>query len=152
MIDPQRWAWGHEYDELRQAGYSWRVAAYIAWASSPVAGRTPKTQGELATEVLGLASGNVIHRWKKKDPTIEETIFKMQSGPLMSHRRDAFDALVRSATNDDANRTGDRRLFFTMTNDLVESSKQEIKLNNVDVAKLTDAELEAIIASRDGDD
>ena len=152
MIDPQRWEWGHEYDELRQAGYSWRVAAYIAWAASPVKGRNPKTLGKLCTEVLGLKGHHVVSKWKRNDPTIEETIFAMQAGPLMRYRRDAFEALAKSATNDDANRTGDRRLFFTMTHDLTESSKQEITLSNVDVTTLTDAELEAIIASREGDD
>lgn len=124
-IDPTKWRWGHEYDELRQAGYSWRVAAYIAWASSPAFDRNPPTQNELATKVLGLKSANVIGRWKKKDPTIAETIFKMQAGPLMRYRRDAFDALVSSAVNDEANRSSDRRLFFTMTGDLVEASKVE---------------------------
>ena len=152
MIDPIRWKWGHEYDELRQHGYSWRVAAYIAWAASPVEGRQPATLGELATKVLGLKSHQVISRWRKKDETIDEMIFAMQAGPLMRWRRDAFDALVESATTPDANRSADRRLFFTMTKDLVDRSAQEIKLENVDVSKLTDAELEAIIASREGED
>ena len=40
--------WLDDYLELVCGGWPWRVAAHIAWASSPKAGREPKTQDELA--------------------------------------------------------------------------------------------------------
>src|SRR5512139_3517200 len=46
--------WEHDFYRLLEQGFEWRVAVFIAWASSPVVGRVPKTQGQLATEVLNL--------------------------------------------------------------------------------------------------
>ena len=40
--------WLDDYLELARGNWPWRVAAYIVWASSPKAGREPKTQDELA--------------------------------------------------------------------------------------------------------
>lgn len=46
--------WLDDYLELCKGGWPWRVAAYIAWASTPRGSREPKTQEELARFHLGL--------------------------------------------------------------------------------------------------
>lgn len=56
--------WLEEYGELMRGGWPWRVAAYIAWASSPRIGREPRTQDELARFHLGLTSDRVIATWR----------------------------------------------------------------------------------------
>src|SRR3972149_1423322 len=48
--------WMEEYARLRDGGWDWRVATYIAWASSPKTDRQPGTQDELARNHLGLTS------------------------------------------------------------------------------------------------
>src|SRR5512139_1239330 len=44
--------WWADYAHLRNEGFTWRIAAYIAWASSPLQRRWPATLKELATTVL----------------------------------------------------------------------------------------------------
>src|SRR6266540_3548185 len=46
--------WLDDYLELYKGGWPWRVAAYIAWASTPRGSREPKTQEGLARNHLGL--------------------------------------------------------------------------------------------------
>src|SRR5262245_19497032 len=42
--------WADTYHRLIEAGWKWRVAAYVAWASTPKRGRWPQTQDQLAKE------------------------------------------------------------------------------------------------------
>ena len=114
---PEDLAWWADYLELRAAGWDWRKAVYIAWASSPLRERWPGTQSELATDVLGLRSDRTIRKWKEKFPEIEDVIAVYQAGPLMAHRRDAFEALVAVATTPEPGAHSDRKLFFEMTGD-----------------------------------
>ena len=74
--------WLDEYAQLRDGGWPWRVAAYIAWASSPRVGREPKTQEELARAHLGLTSDRVIATWRKRNPAIDEMVRILQTAPL----------------------------------------------------------------------
>jgi hypothetical protein len=109
--------WMEEYRTLLQAGWPWRVAAYIAWAASPKRTRYPKTQAEMASKILGLTSDRVVHTWRAKNPAIDEMIAVMQAAPLMQHRRDVLDALATSATTADYKHNPDRKLFLELTGD-----------------------------------
>lgn len=122
--DPERPAqpWLDDYRQLLEDGWPWRVACYIAWRSAPKRNsdgteRWPKTQGELAREVLGLESDRVIRTWRERNPGIEAAIAMMKAKALFEHRRDVFNALVTSASNPSHKNHTDRKLFLEMTGD-----------------------------------
>lgn len=125
------YSWWQDYLEIVDQGWSnWRIAVYIAWASSPVEGRVPSSQAELASGVLGLKSDRSIRKWREKQPEIDETIAAMQSTPLMRYRRDVFEALATSAMTPDSKNAPDRRTFLTMTGDL--KAAQSVELTGKD--------------------
>lgn len=136
-------AWHPDYWRLRNQGWPWRVAAYIAWAASPKQERWPKTQDELATQMLGLTSDRIIATWRKRNPAIDEVIALLQVAPLFEHRSDIFDALIKSATNSDYKNHPDRKLALEMLGDYVPRAKVDLneKPNN-DLGSMSDAELE----------
>lgn len=121
--------WWDDYHRLRDEDWDWRKAVYIAWASSPVIGRWPETQEELASECLGLKSDRTIRKWKSNEPGIEERIVRMQAEPLMSHRRDVIDALVSVAIMADPKAHPDRKLFLEMTGDYMPRSRVEAEVD-----------------------
>jgi len=136
--------WMQDYLDLRSKGWPWRVAAYIAWASSPKEGRWPETLTDLATQVLDLASPRVIYTWRKKYQTIDNVVGMMQTAPLWEHRRAVIDALVKVASMPDYKGHQDRKLYLTLTGDFVD--KRELDLGNSvkdELLKMTDAELRA---------
>ncbi len=115
------YSWYQEYVALTER-FPWRLAAYIAWAASPVIGRLPATQLELA-QALGLKTDRTIRQWKEKNPTIDEEIEKLQAAPLWRHRRDLYDALVRTAVTGDVPAL---KLALEMTGDYVPRMKQTV--------------------------
>jgi hypothetical protein len=146
--------WFEDYRRLRDVGWPWRVACYIAWAASPKKNRKPKSQEELATMFLGLTSDRQITTWRKKNPVIDETIALLQAAPLFEARRDAFEALIESASNPDYKGKGDRELLFKMLGDLVD--KRELRLRGSvrtqGVEERSDAELRALLGEeQEGD-
>ncbi len=72
-------SWWDEYLELREDGWTWRKAAFIAWSSLPGDKRWPQSQQELATQVLGLKSDRTLRKWRRKDPRIDEAIAQRQA-------------------------------------------------------------------------
>jgi len=126
--EPTRmFGWAEDFYFLLDHGWPWRVAAYIAWAGSPKVGRWPKTQEELANQVLGLTSDRQISGWRKDNPAIDEMIGMMQAMPLLDHRRDVFEALSTSASNASSKGAQDRKTFLTMTGDYVPHQKVDIE-------------------------
>jgi hypothetical protein len=117
--------WMEDYFALRDANWPWRVAVYIAWASSPKIGRKPETIKELAVEVLGLTGPRQIHHWRETNPAIDEVVATLQAAPLMEHRRDVFEALSKAASDPDHRNNPDRKLYFEMTNDYLPKVKVE---------------------------
>jgi hypothetical protein len=89
--------WLEDAFRLVEWGWTWRQAAYIAWAASPKLNRKPDTQEELAKNYLGLNSDRAISTWRKRNPAIEDTIGLLQSAPLWESRADDFQALVDGA-------------------------------------------------------
>ena len=112
-----------QFLELFDAGWPWRVAAYIAWAASPKQARWPKTQEELAQTVLGLTSDRQIAKWRKNNPQIVDLIARLQVAPMLEHRADVIQALIASASDPDYKGHGDRKLFLEITGDYVPTSK-----------------------------
>ena len=139
-------AWLDEYWKLRDAGWHWRVAAYIAWAASPKVGRTPRTQEELAQQILGLTSDRVIATWRKKNPVIDDVISLMQAAPLLSHRRDFYDALAWSASQRDHRSKPDRQLAFELLGDYVPRARLDLRKTDdvADLSTYSDEELDAL--------
>lgn len=137
--------WYEDYLELCTL-FPWRVAAWIAWAASPKTDRWPRTQEELATEVLGLNSDRAIGNWRKKYPDIDTALAVMQAAPLMEHRRDVFEALAYSASQLDHRSNPDRKLFLEMTGDYQpRMTLDQIKnLNVQDLSEMDEAELRDI--------
>lgn len=135
--------WAEDYVRLLEQGWPWRVAAYIAWASAPKAGRKPRTLDELATKVLGLRSSRVIHNWRRKFPSIDAVIGMMQSAVLFEHRRDVLQALAEMAARTDYKSHQDRKLFLEMIGDY--TPKSQIDVNDLrkenDLSTLSDEEL-----------
>ncbi len=119
--------WFEQYQSLLAAGWPWRVACYIAWAASPKMNRWPKTQEDLAREVLGLTSDRQIGTWRKKNAAIDEVIAILQAAPLMEHRADVFRALAISASNADHRSNPDRKLFLELTGDYVPRTRVDLQ-------------------------
>lgn len=141
--------WLEEYNKLRNGGWSWKVAAYIAWASSPGSSRTPKTQEELARKFLGLNSDRVIATWRKKNPAIDEMVSILQSAPLWDYRAEVFRALTANAVKPDYKTHNDRKLFLELTGDYIPTAKLAAMLakGNItkeDLSEYSDAELAAL--------
>jgi hypothetical protein len=115
--------WMDLYKKLVEVGWKWRVAVYIAWAAQPKKYRQPETQEELATRCLGLTSDRAIATWRKKNPSIDETISMLQGSIIFDGLPDALNAMVEVAT--DANYKGhqDRKLMFEMAGIYTPSSK-----------------------------
>ncbi|MHB8191810.1 MAG: hypothetical protein ACYDGL_00855 [Bellilinea sp.] len=124
--------WFARYAELRSAGWSWRVACYIAWASCPRKSRDPKSQEELATKVLGLTSDRQIWTWRTKNPAIDETVALLQAAPLFEHRADILRALIDSATDPDYKHHQDRKIALEMMGDYVPRVQLEDDRRRID--------------------
>lgn len=138
------YAWLEVFERLLDSGWPWRIAAYISWASSPRLTRMPKTQEELAKDVLGLTSDRVIATWRAKNPNIDRVISIMQAAPLLEHRADVFKALAMSASMEDHRSNPDRKLFLEITGDYTPKAKLDIddkRKGGEDLSGLSDAEL-----------
>ena len=147
-------AWITEYQELIAEGWTWRKAAFIAWAASPTCGRWPDNQKELAIRVLGLKADRTIRKWRENDPRIDERIGRLQIEPLFQHRRDVLDALIDVAKLPDPKAHPDRRMFLEMTGDykpkgqlaLTNPAGGPVQLESIDeFADLNDEQLDQVI-------
>ena len=133
--------WWEDYLKLIEQGWPWRVACYIAWASSPKQFRKPDNLDELSS-MLGLRSPRAIHTWKRKYPTISHVVALMQVAPLWEHRRDVINALVSMASSPDYKSFNDRKLFLEMVGDYVPKSKLELgKAAKGEEGEMSDEEL-----------
>jgi hypothetical protein len=144
--------WAGAYHNLINAGWPWRIAAWVAWSTVPKTRRCPKTQQELAVDVLGLGSDRVIAKWRKKFPTLDQMIADLQADEMLTARADVFNALKISASTVDYKHSPDRRLFLTMSGDYVEHNKLTLtggKKAQKSLKDLSDAELDALSGDPD---
>jgi hypothetical protein len=142
----QKTEWFEDYLKLIEQGWPWRVACYIAWASSPKIGRWPGTLKELSTEILGLTGPRTVYTWRQNFLTIDTVVAMMQAAPLWEHRRDIFEALIKVATTPDYKGFNDRKMALEMLSDYIPKSKLELgKSAKPDEEELSDEELRAIL-------
>lgn len=144
--------WTEDYLRLRETGWNWRVAAYIAWASSPKRDRWPKSVEELATEVLGLTGPRAIYTWRKRNKSIDEVVSLMQAAPLLEHRRDVITALIMAASDPDHRSNPDRKLLLEMTGDYIPRQRnEEGKADDVirDLAQMSDEQLDMMMGGEE---
>lgn len=142
-------SWADMYHRLLQAGWRWRVAAYAAWASTPKEGRWPRTQQELATQVLGLTSDRVIATWNTKFPTLQQVIGDLSADDLMDARADVFHTLKTMAKTPDYKNVKYTQIYLEMIGAYVPTSKlaAELKRRGItsdDLADMTDEELRVL--------
>lgn len=136
--------WFEDYLLLIGQGWPWRVAAYMAWASSPRIGRQPETLKDLAEKVLGLTSPRVISNWRRKYPSIETIVSMMQSRALWDHRSDVLKALAEMAAQPDYKSFNDRKLFLEMIGDYTPKSRLQVSGTAKDLSEMSDAELDRL--------
>lgn len=141
--------WMEDYLKLRDGGWPWRIAAFIAWSSTPKENRIPKTQLEFSRQMLGLNSDRAIMTWRKRNPMIDETIGLLQTATLFEHRAEIFAALVENAKNPDYKTHNDRKLALELLGDYVPTAKlaallQSRNMNADDLRTKSDAELMAL--------
>lgn len=146
--------WLADYWTLRDEGWDWRKAAYIAWAATPVDGRWPATQEALAREVLGLNSSRAIRGWRQGNPAIDERVASLLVESLMDARADVIRALKAVAGTPAASAHRDRKMFLEMTQLYTPEMRLRMTDAGSDVRELSDAELEAMARkpNRDEDD
>ena len=143
--------WMELYKRLVDGGWKWRVAVYIAWAAQPKKYRWPETQEELATKCLGLTSDRAIATWRKKNPSIDESISVLQGAIIFDALPDAMNAMVEVASEADYKGHADRKLMFEMAGIYTPSSKitaemakKLVNSNADDLEDLSDEELRRI--------
>ena len=143
--------WMDLYKRLVEGGWKWRVAVYIAWAAQPKKYRWPETQEELAIKCLGLTSDRAIATWRKKNPSIDETISVLQGAIIFDALPDAMNAMVEVASQSDYKGHQDRKLMFEMTGIYTPSSKitaemakKLVNSNADDLEDLSDEDLRRI--------
>ncbi len=138
--------WLDDYLELVRGGWHWRVAAYIAWASTPRGSREPKTQDELARNHLGLTSDRAINTWRRKNPAIDDVVRMMQAGPLFKHRAEIYTALVAVAVKPEYKSHNDRKLALELLGDYMPAHKILAALTAKGQGSLrTDQELDELV-------
>ena len=144
--------WMELYRRLRESGWAWRVAVYMAWAAQPKRYRWPETQEELATRCLGLNSDRAIATWRKKNPSIDETVTMLQGSIIFDALPDAMQAMVDVATTANYKGHNDRKLMFEMSGLYVPSSKltaemiKRLKKGDGDEREMSTDELREIAA------
>ncbi len=137
--------WMDDYWDLIGEGYTWRQAIYMLWLAQPGDRRNPKTQGELATDILGLASDRAVREWRN-NPAFEARVARLTASVLVKHRADVLNALAASAKNENPRNHADRRMFLEMTGDYVVRQAIGLGMASNPVAELDEATLAAMAA------
>lgn len=149
ILDGELPSWADMYHRLIQAGWKWRIAAYVAWASTPSIGRYPETLDKLAKEVLGLTSPRAIFDWRKKYPSIDQMIADLQADDLLDARADVFRTLKLMARTPDYKNVKYTQIYLEMIGAYIPTSKlaAELKRRGItpdDLSDMSDAQLREI--------
>jgi len=107
------YSWWDIYLDLRARKWTWRKAAYIAWSCVPTHIRIPKTQKELATQVLGMRSDRILRKWRENDPEIEKEIERACMALQRDRVPDAVEAWADMACLRHPSAHRDRITFLT---------------------------------------
>ena len=106
-------AWMTVYWWLREQGWSWRKATYMAWEASPRMNRWPGTVEELATDVLGMTSARQIYKWRQ-NKSLLETVAQLRISPLMAHLPEVWAAFLNVAKRADYKSIPAMKMVFEM--------------------------------------
>jgi hypothetical protein len=136
--------WMEDYWALRGEGWSWRQACYMIWASMPRESRTPTTQAELATQVLGLASDRQIRKWRNNNPAIDARIHALQVSALAKARPEIIKALIDSASRPDPRAHADRKMALEMLGDYTDETRVRVNVGEQDLETLPEEDLAAL--------
>lgn len=128
--------WFEEYLKLVGGGWPWRVAVYIAWLAQPKP-RWPKSQHELATQVLGLTSDRQFSIWRAKNPAIDAMVEQARFGMVYDALGDIFAASISVASSHDYKGHHDRAMLYKMVGYLSDKIEADINNSGVDLAKLS---------------
>ena len=131
--------WMDDYWALIAEGWSWRQAVYMIWAALPSGQRKPKTQGELATEVLGLTSDRRIRNWKE-NTALDARTAQLIKRALAHARPGIYEALIAAATNPNPRAHADRKLALEMLGDYVPKQSVNVSAGLPDDLSQADAE------------
>jgi hypothetical protein len=102
------------YWDLREQGWDWRKAVYIAWLAMPEGHRVPRTQHELATDVLGLSSDRRLREWRAANPAIEEAAVQLLRNRVFHALPAVMEALIESASTPSGRNHADRRTYLEL--------------------------------------
>jgi hypothetical protein len=143
--------WMEDYWTLCGEGWPWRQAAYINWASQPRDRRSPATQGELATQELGLTSDRVIRKWRSENPAVDVRIRALTISQLAKARSEVFMALIEAASNPNPRCHADRKMALEMLGDYV--PKQRVLVGDIlpdDLSQVEEGDLRALVSTPGG--
>jgi len=136
--------WLDTYYTLREQGWNWRQAIYIAWLAMPEGRRVPRTQHELATEVLGLATDRRLRAWRQENPAIEEEAVGLLRNRVFSAIPAVMEALIESASTPSGRNHADRRTFLEMVGVHFRQNREVPE----DLSDLSDAELLRLVEGK----
>ena len=120
-------SWAERYHELMLSNIPWRVAAFVAWSTAPKYLRWPKTQDDLAREVLGLTSDRRIVEWRRKYPYIDQMIASLQTSIMLDYIPGSIEASGKVASQADYKATPERRLLWEAVGIIEKTSKVSIE-------------------------
>jgi len=145
--------WMNDYWELIAEGWAWRQAVLMLWEAQPARARTPKTQIELATTVLGLTSDRVISGWKQDNPAMAARIARLTVSAVSKARAEVIAALIESASDANPRSHADRKMVLEMTGDYVPKMKMGVgTLRDLEEASTEDLMALAQLPGTVGDD
>lgn len=101
------------YEQLRDEGWYYVDAAFIAWKSLPKKVRYPSTIEKLANSIG--VSADTIKKRRQKNPLIDERANKaLLTGALLPQMDGVIDALMDSASDPSYKHHADRKLALEM--------------------------------------
>ena len=121
------------------------------WASQPRDRRAPATQGELATQELGLTSDRVIRKWRSENLAVDVRIRSLTISQLAKARAQVISALIEAASNPNPRAHADRKLALEMLGDYV--PKQRLMVGDLlpdDLRELDENDLRALATAPGG--
>ena len=145
--------WMNDYWELIAEGWAWRQAVLMLWEAQPAKARVPKTQIELAVNVLGLTSDRVVSGWKQDNPAMAARIARLTVSAVGKARAEVIAALIESASDANPRSHADRKMVLEMTGDYVPKAKIGVgTLDDLERASTEDLVALAQLPGTVGDD
>lgn len=126
-------SWAETYHALIDSHIPWKIAAFVAWSTTIKKYRWPRTQEELATEVLGLNSDRRITEWRRKYPYIDQMIADLQASAYLEYIPGAIAASGEVASRADYKSTAERRLLYEAVGIIENKSKVTVEEGTVNL-------------------